>query len=476
MKMHLRSLSLTVLSSVAFTYMGCKKDSDKAPEFMEITSFTPAEGSAGDTITIHGKKFSPDNASNIVQLNGVPMELYKASETELKFILSPAASTGNIKVKAGADSAISTSNFVVTPAVATLTSFSPDHGERGTVVTLTGRKMLPDAEIFYDGQKITSFEPGRTLSSVSFKIPGNAKAGKIEIKQNGIIKQSSRKFIVTNIWEKISKNTVWYNINNGVAYTYNGNLYYGMGSDGTNDNSWFWKYDTSAHTWSQSSRGGGSGEYATLLEHNGKIYVGDGILKNGTEQSKWWEFDPASPEQWSSNGEWKFPANLNGGISFVHNGNIYAGLGTSYSTLYQWDRPGSYIFDWKWKNGMYYTPLCLYYASHFVIGGQVYICSGISGCGSGSGNSKCWKLNPDIPSIAEIAPLPEETQRTQAFSYNGKGYVISHSGGFYEYDPASNTWTTRTNTGIASRYASVIDGRMFSWAANGEMVEFIHNY
>ena len=473
----LRSSVLGMVCLMHLAIAGCRKDRDKAPELMEITSFIPAEGSAGDTITINGKKFADSKAENIVMINGKPVEVYQANATQLKIVVSEQVTTGKIKVKAGSDSTITVSSFTVTPALITLNSFAPDHGEWGTVVTVKGRKILSDAKIYFDNILVTEFEPGRTLNTVSFKIPAGAKSNKITIVHGEQYKQFSHKFTVTNTWEKVNVNVLGFNISHGVFYVYDGDIYFGLGANGANENRYFLRYDTSDNQWHNAFRSPGSGQHASIVEYGGKIYVGNGVLINGRNQGTWSEFDPAQPDQWNSSTEWNFGAGNNGNVTFVVNGKIYSGFGNAGSVLYRWDRTGNNPDLWKWVEPQHYTfpSLCLNFASQFVIGNDVYVGAGFNMCGSYVG-TKYFKLNPETATYTEVEPFPENVTFTNAFSRNGKGYVITENGGFYEYDPVANTWTTQAGVGLSSRYATKIGDKIFAWTSDGQMAKFIPNY
>lgn len=477
MKIFPGAFSFVIVAIATLGTSGCKKDKDKEPDIMEISSFFPAEGSAGDTITVSGKKFSADKAGNLVQINGVAIEVYKASTTELAVVLPERVTSGAIKVKAGDDSASTTSHFIVSAAIATLTSFVPDHGEWGTVVTVSGKKMLSDAEVFYDGTKITEFEPGRNLNALSFRIPPGAKAGKISITQSGATKEFPARFKVTNTWEKLSRNTLGFQLMNGISFVHDGSIYFGMGAIGTNNNQEFYRYDTSDHKWYNAFHAPGTGQHATIFRYDNYFFVSSGVLANGRNQVKWYYFEPEYPNAWGSLPEWDFASGNNGCATFVVNGKIFSGFGMAGPTLYRWDRSDEEPATWQWVKPQHYLDpsLCLYYASSFVLGNDVYVGAGFNACGSYPG-TRYFKLNPEKGTQTAIASLPENVTFSNAFSMNGKGYVVTENGGFYEYDPVADTWTIKGSTGLASRYAAVVDGRIFAWNTQGDMAEYIPNY
>lgn len=100
-----------------------------------ITSFTPATGSAGSTVTITGKNFDPAAAGNIVFLGAVKATIISATSTQLNVVVPSGATYLPISVTTNSLTAYSTLPFIITfpsdsPAITT-NSFSPA-GNYGT--------------------------------------------------------------------------------------------------------------------------------------------------------------------------------------------------------------------------------------------------------------------------------------------------------------------------------------------------------
>jgi len=84
----------------------------------------------------------------------------------------------------------------------------------------------------------------------------------------------------------------------------------------------------------------------------------------------------------------------------------------------------------------------------FVIGSKAYIyCEG-----------KLWEFNPSDNSVTPKADCPDQLSYPSCFAVNGKGYVATggHSGltllkSVYEYDPATDHWTKKSDFGGAVR-------------------------
>ena len=115
---------------------------DLAGGVPKITSFTPATGATGTTVTITGSQFTNTTA---ISFNGTPANFTFISDTQLNVTVSAGASTGPISITNPAGIGTSTATFVVQRKL-TVTSIgsgtvnlNPIGGvyNEGTVVTLT---------------------------------------------------------------------------------------------------------------------------------------------------------------------------------------------------------------------------------------------------------------------------------------------------------------------------------------------------
>jgi RHS repeat-associated protein len=78
-----------------------------------ITSFTPAQGTAGSTVTISGLNFDPVAANDNVTIGGAPAGVVSAAATQLVVTVPANAVTGSIAVTTIGGTAVSAANFVV---------------------------------------------------------------------------------------------------------------------------------------------------------------------------------------------------------------------------------------------------------------------------------------------------------------------------------------------------------------------------
>jgi hypothetical protein len=81
---------------------------------LRITSFTPASGPVGTSVTLTGEGFSPVASSNIVRLSGHLATVTVASETSLTFTVPAGATYGPVTVTAHGLSVQSTQPFTTT--------------------------------------------------------------------------------------------------------------------------------------------------------------------------------------------------------------------------------------------------------------------------------------------------------------------------------------------------------------------------
>lgn len=111
-----------------------------------ITSFTPASGPEGTSVTINGEGFSgvPTVKFGGVTATGVAVN----SVQQLVAVVPAGAITGTITVTTSSGSVNSSTNYSVTPAI---TSFGPSAGPAGTAVTINGTSLGSVTAIQFNG-------------------------------------------------------------------------------------------------------------------------------------------------------------------------------------------------------------------------------------------------------------------------------------------------------------------------------------
>lgn len=82
-------------------------NSTTSPSALAIFSFTPAQGSVGQTVTIQGQNFSATPSSNAVKFNGTAAIVTAATTNLLTTTVPTGATTGAISVTVGTSTASS---------------------------------------------------------------------------------------------------------------------------------------------------------------------------------------------------------------------------------------------------------------------------------------------------------------------------------------------------------------------------------
>lgn len=118
-----------------------------------INSFTPASGLVGSVVTITGNNF---NGANAVNFNGVSASFAIDANTQIRTTVPPAATTGKISVtnSDGAAQSVSDFNVLLPP---TISSFTPESGPIGTVVTITGDNFIGTNLVQFNGAAAAGF-------------------------------------------------------------------------------------------------------------------------------------------------------------------------------------------------------------------------------------------------------------------------------------------------------------------------------
>lgn len=138
-----------------------------------ITSFSPASGKSGDTVTIIGTGFT---AASVVKFNSkVVTTLTVNSATSISATVPSGATTGSITVTTTGGTATSSGIYYVAPVI---TSFTPSKGSIGATVTITGLNFTPDMVVKFNDVQSTFFVVTNN-TSITAEVPTGATSGKI---------------------------------------------------------------------------------------------------------------------------------------------------------------------------------------------------------------------------------------------------------------------------------------------------------
>lgn len=160
-----------------------------------ITSFSPANGAVGSSVTVTGTNFSGINQITAVNLNGGPdVPSYSVtSSTSLSFTVPSGATTGVIQVTNASGSATSSTSFVV-QAAPSITSFAPNQGAAGTPVTITGTGFTGTTSVKF-GTKAAVFNVDSS-SQISATAPTGVVTGAISVTNGAGTATSTDSFMV----------------------------------------------------------------------------------------------------------------------------------------------------------------------------------------------------------------------------------------------------------------------------------------
>jgi len=177
----------TVKSSTNF-----QVTSPPPPGGPSITSFDPASGSVGSSVTITGTGFT---GATSVSFGATPSASFTVdSDTQITAVVPVGANTAPIKVTTPNGTASSATNFKVLIVVS---SFTPAEGPVGTSVTITGSGFTGASSVSFGSTPATSFTVDSD-TQVTAVVPSGAVTApiKVAVPGNGVGK-SATNFKVT---------------------------------------------------------------------------------------------------------------------------------------------------------------------------------------------------------------------------------------------------------------------------------------
>ena len=213
-----------------------------------------------------------------------------------------------------------------------------------------------------------------------------------------------------------------------------------------------------------------------------KLYVGLGYngpsSHNNSVTNDWNEYDPATAK-WTKKTDFPGLGRANA-ISFAIGGKIYVGLGSNYDAntkgatyvdFYQYDPATD-----KWTEKSSFKGSGRDQPVSFVIGNKGYV---------GTGNTDPFSAATVTSDFYEYDPATDKwttkaqvagTARCRAFGFalNGKGYLgagedqtVAKLRDFYEYDPTNDKWTPKADFPDANARARGFDFGMVGMVAGG---------
>jgi hypothetical protein len=160
-----------------------------------ISSFSPASGAAGTSVTVTGANFT---GASFVKFNGAAASFSVVSDSQVTATVPAGATSGPISVTNSAGTGTSASSFTVTTTTAgpTITSISPTSGPVGTLVTITGSGLAGATSVrFGNGASVVPTSP--TDTKITVNVPSGAKTGAITVTTPDGTAVSSQNFRVS---------------------------------------------------------------------------------------------------------------------------------------------------------------------------------------------------------------------------------------------------------------------------------------
>ena len=156
-----------------------------------VTSFTPATGSVGTEVTITSSGL---NGTSSVQFNGTAAASFTLdSPTQVRAIVASGASSGKIGVTTAGGTALSPTDFLLSPEIL---SFTPASGLVGAQVTFTGVNFTGASSVKFNGTSAATFTVNSNTQIVA-TVPGEATTGKISVTSSIGAGLSTNNFVVT---------------------------------------------------------------------------------------------------------------------------------------------------------------------------------------------------------------------------------------------------------------------------------------
>jgi hypothetical protein len=201
MKIYSYKLRQTVIflgAVLSICVLSCGDDDEPATPSPVISGFTPSSGLPDATVTITGENFSTTAAENIVSFNGTPATVVSATETTLVVTIPDGATAGPISVTVNGVKV--TSSFSFTPLNTTITSFTPESGVPGTVVTISGTNFSTTASeniVKFNG--IEAEVTAATATTLTVIVPADASDGKITVAIHDKVTTSANLFTIAEL-------------------------------------------------------------------------------------------------------------------------------------------------------------------------------------------------------------------------------------------------------------------------------------
>ena len=477
MKIHF-SIALAIVLIIGF---GCQRGSsdplNPLSDSLTIVSFTPASAHIGDSIKIKGKGFDPISTGNLITINNIQQAVLAGTDSTILMKVAPNTTTGKIWLKARNGETVSSVSLVILPLLSIL-SFSPAAAFIGDTITIRGTGFSPSAP---DNGITINNTPAQVImandSVLKIKILPATASGTITIATNG--QTSTSAGVLTILAHEIWTRKQDFPFSWAGSLFLNGNAFVSGFSSATKGyyfkSSKLWEYDPLANTWiSKPDLPAARIKNFTFSFTIGtKAFIGLGAEGTGDAAGmtkEVWEYDMAN-SQWTRKND--FPGSVRVmPFSFSINGNGYVGGGDISNAGLQIVKD---VWQYNPQTDAWIRvadfPVAGIGMTGFQVGNRGYVLEAGQGNPTApTGNLtsvRLWSYDPANNIWVQQANLPT-TGRTvnsaTVFSTGGKAYAaigandstmvngVLVKNDFWEYNPATNTWTKRTDAGGPVRW------------------------
>lgn len=152
----------------------------------DVKAFTPTEGYPGAIVTLYGLNFGSSELKTKVTLGSKTVKILSLTDNKIEVQIPKDGATDKFTVTVADKGSSTTEKLFAVWVPLTISSVSPDKGEVGTIVTISGQGFLPDVKkVKVTLGKLGLQIVGLTPTTITAKIPAKAETGKIKVDVKG---------------------------------------------------------------------------------------------------------------------------------------------------------------------------------------------------------------------------------------------------------------------------------------------------
>lgn len=431
---------------------------DKESSSPKIAAIEPTRGWKGMIVKITGMNFDPMISGNTVLFGTQRASVVSSTPTEI-IVKAPDSESGIVSIATENGSARGpVFSYAIVPRLDISYATLIDASEatlNAELTEITGHEIIDHGFIFSKNE-LTSFNQGERIS-----LSSTAKNGKLQkrlanlsskqkyffsafvtIGEGDIVTdQLSFETIDVNLWGKTAELPLrnGWDVFRKAGVEIKGKVYLGFGAttDGIATRIPVFEYDPTTALFTKLTDFPDSYRHATsVLAILDTLYIGLGYFSNGVNSKDIWSFNPSS-KVWKKGKD--FPIDINKTTSFVLNNRGYViglDVGLKKSGIWEYSVAQNLWLERKAPPSDLIEPI-----DAFSINGKGYVIGVSSNIGS---PSPLWEYDPINDGWTSKANLPLKFNNAViCLSTEKKGYVIQtyiDDSFFFVYSPANNTW------------------------------------